>query len=368
MRPIKIFLFLVFTFTFQANGQMNIIDLNDALSNRSVSLVDVRGNGSSTGNAVDAYLKNNTSGLIRLSSIIKDGLYFVNKNRKSQSMVALFVQGIDGYIRIGNEKFIELPANRQTAVSFFSICAEFEKDNPSYSDVLAQSTMPNQIREISKKLSSYFSNKLNNKSNSSPSISAQLALWRQQGLNRDKIDKKFKGKYNDEDWAESSKIINSVRATQSPKNSSTGIQKIISKQDAARQNNKKSIDLAPIYVAISNVNLRTGASTTSSVILKIPKTSFVRVLDYSNRDWAEVYIAGKRGYVHKSFLVSIKDLPTYVTRSNVNFREKPTTNSGVICMIPASTRITIIDSSQKEWWMVYYNFKKGYINSSLLRN
>ena len=122
-----------------------------------------------------------------------------------------------------------------------------------------------------------------------------------------------------------------------------------------------------VYVTTGNTNLRTGVSTNASIILTIPKASFVKVLDASVRDWIKVDYMGKTGYAHRSLLKSLSNMPTYTTRENTNLRERPTTSSAVIFTIPASTDVAIIESSNSEWWRAYYNYRIGFVHKTLLR-
>jgi len=122
-----------------------------------------------------------------------------------------------------------------------------------------------------------------------------------------------------------------------------------------------------VYVTTGNTNLRTGVSTNASIILTIPKASFVKVVDASVQEWMKIDYSGTTGYVHRSLLTALSDMPIFTTRENTNLRERATTSSAVIFTIPALTDIIIIDSSDSEWWKTYYNYRIGFVHRTLLR-
>ena len=65
-----------------------------------------------------------------------------------------------------------------------------------------------------------------------------------------------------------------------------------------------------VYVTTGNTNLRTGVSTNASIILVIPRASFVKVIDASVRDWMKVDYRGTTGYAHRSYFLKNIELLT----------------------------------------------------------
>ncbi|MGL5754621.1 MAG: L,D-transpeptidase family protein [Paraclostridium sp.] len=115
------------------------------------------------------------------------------------------------------------------------------------------------------------------------------------------------------------------------------------------------IDMLPIYkYTLANSNLRKEISTSSDVLLVIPKYSKVEVIDEYD-EWSKVKYNSNIGYIHKD-LLSISKYPW----SNLNLREETSTQSKIIAVIPKGVRIEIIDNLG-DWSKVIYNEELGYI-------
>lgn len=113
--------------------------------------------------------------------------------------------------------------------------------------------------------------------------------------------------------------------------------------------------MLPIYkYTLANSNLRKEISTSSDVLLVIPKYYKVEVVDEYD-EWSKVKYNSNIGYIHKD-LLSISKYP----QSNLNIREETSTQSKIIVVIPKGVRIEIINNLG-DWSKVIYNEELGYI-------
>ncbi|WP_289682985.1 SH3 domain-containing protein, partial [Romboutsia ilealis] len=55
-------------------------------------------------------------------------------------------------------------------------------------------------------------------------------------------------------------------------------------------------------VTTANLNLREGASTSSKIIITIPKGKTIEIVDKSNSSWYKVKYSGKIGYVSSKYV------------------------------------------------------------------
>ena len=117
-----------------------------------------------------------------------------------------------------------------------------------------------------------------------------------------------------------------------------------------------------------NLNMRSGPSTSYSVITKIPAGTSVKVISSSN-GWDYVEYDGQKGYCSNSYLVATNEVPTVkkITTDNLNFRTGPSTSNSIISTIPKNTVVDVISTSNG-WSKIKYNGKEGYVAASYLAN
>lgn len=201
-KHIMIISFLIFsTELFGQVGSIIPRQLSEAISSGDVTLT-ANGNGGSSGSAVTGNLRNNKSNEIRINVILSNGLYLSNSG-SGQNMVAtqIFLSN-GGYTASGTNKFIRLSPNTDTQIMFLAFCADFERDNPTPTQIFKSADMPSGIQTISSKISIYMADKFGE----NLTIPIQLALWRSQGQSRSAIFKKFD--FDDSDWEIATRIIN----------------------------------------------------------------------------------------------------------------------------------------------------------------
>ncbi len=137
------------------------------------------------------------------------------------------------------------------------------------------------------------------------------------------------------------------------------------------------------YVSVSsgsNLNLRSAASTNSSILAKLTNGTEVSVISEAN-GWAKVKVNGKEGFVSSTYLVTSNaknhtNVPennqTLVTKfvnvsqgSVLNMRSSASTSSSIISKLNRDTELTVISESNG-WAKVRVNGKEGFVSSQFL--
>lgn len=141
---------------------------------------------------------------------------------------------------------------------------------------------------------------------------------------------------------------------------------------------------APItkYVKLESgsLNMRNGASTSSSVIVKLAKGIEVKVLSES-AGWAKIEVYGKTGYVSSTYLskenpstvIKPTETPTPTTTkyvnvspgSNLNVRKSPSVTSGILTKLQAGTEVTFY-WEENGWAKINVNGQDGYVSHEYL--
>ena len=101
------------------------------------------------------------------------------------------------------------------------------------------------------------------------------------------------------------------------------------------------------------------------VIQKLSNSTFVTVLDESNKNWTLVEYQGEEGYVSSKYLSEIDKIKT-VTDNSVRFRKGPSTNAEIIENLNEGTVVSVLDESNGSWTKVNYRGEIGYVFSKYL--
>lgn len=110
---------------------------------------------------------------------------------------------------------------------------------------------------------------------------------------------------------------------------------------------------------LANLNLREGKSTSSNIISVIPAGSRVTVID-GEEDWYEVIYNNQRGYVYNEYLSQTK-----FTWTDVTLRSYPSSESNPVTVLPHKSMVQVL-SVNGDWSHVMYNNDEGYIFSYFL--
>lgn len=174
-----------------------IIDLAQLIASGEVTLVKATGNGASSGNSINAVLRNNTNRVIEVPVYMSQPLFLENSGA-GQNMVASMVVGADGrYFKDSEQEIVRLAPGEVFYASMVAYCADFEKANPTEDEGFSIAPIPNHLAPVIHNINAYM------KSNSGADITAaaQVAVWMAQGVSAEEISRKFSFNYRDEQLA-----------------------------------------------------------------------------------------------------------------------------------------------------------------------
>ena len=134
-------------------------------------------------------------------------------------------------------------------------------------------------------------------------------------------------------------------------------------------------------VTATSLNVRSGPSTSNSVIGSLKQNDKVEVISESN-GWSKVKFSGKEGYVSSAYLKdsnggntgggSENPNPTpgktkVVTATSLNVRSGPSTSNSVIGSLKQNDKVEVISESNG-WSKVKFSGKEGYVSSTYLKD
>jgi len=117
------------------------------------------------------------------------------------------------------------------------------------------------------------------------------------------------------------------------------------------------------------INLRSGPSTTTSIIRTLSANTSVEVLEERSDGWSSVVHNGTSGYIKSDLLSESSSLGAgklQRTVTSVNFRSGPSTGHETITQLSANTTVQLLEQLSNGWSRVSHNGREGYINSKLL--
>ncbi|MGE8203777.1 SH3 domain-containing protein [Heyndrickxia sp. NPDC080065] len=135
----------------------------------------------------------------------------------------------------------------------------------------------------------------------------------------------------------------------------------------------------------SSLNMRSSASTSAAIVVKLTKGTEVTVLSES-KGWSKIKAKGKTGYVSSQYLSKTKGKTTssisqpqkettpaktvikYVdvkAGSSLNMRSNASTSASVIAKLSKGTEVTVLSES-KGWSKIKASGKTGYVSSQYL--
>ncbi|EQK47475.1 mannosyl-glycoendo-beta-N-acetylglucosamidase domain protein, possible enterotoxin [[Clostridium] bifermentans ATCC 19299] len=134
-------------------------------------------------------------------------------------------------------------------------------------------------------------------------------------------------------------------------------------------------------VTATSLNVRSGPSTSNSVIGSLKQNDKVEVISESN-GWSKVKFSGKEGYVSSTYLKDSDGGNTgggsenpnpnpsnnkIVTATSLNVRSGPSTSNGVIGSLKQNDKVEVISESNG-WSKIKFNGKEGYVSSAYLKD
>ena len=114
----------------------------------------------------------------------------------------------------------------------------------------------------------------------------------------------------------------------------------------------------------SALNLRSGASTSKSIIMTMPAGAEV-IVGMTQNGWCKVVYNNTVGYASADYLKTVSKVSGNfgtgtVSGSDVRMRSGAGTNSSVITTLDKGTKMSVIGASGN-WYEVSYNGKTGYM-------
>ena len=106
--------------------------------------------------------------------------------------------------------------------------------------------------------------------------------------------------------------------------------------------------------ALKNINLRKSKSTSGDIITVIPAGSKISIIDAAE-DWYKVSYDNQIGYVYNGNLSTTK-----YTWTDVLLRSLPSSESNSLGVVPTKSRVQVLKSTG-DWDNVIYNDQEGYI-------
>lgn len=120
----------------------------------------------------------------------------------------------------------------------------------------------------------------------------------------------------------------------------------------------------------TNLNLRSGSSTSHSILTTIPSGASVTCYSKDSNGWMKVSYNGITGYVNASYLTSSKpstSTATKVTTTNVNLRTGAGTQYSIIRTVASNTTVEVLGTSGS-WYKVKVGSDTGYILGDYLKD
>lgn len=119
------------------------------------------------------------------------------------------------------------------------------------------------------------------------------------------------------------------------------------------------------------LNIRKEANESASIIGILPKNGGCYIYSVSSDGWAKIKSGNITGYVSTEYLVTGEEATTLakqvgsriatVNTTTVRMREKKSTDSATLTLIPEGEELEVLDDSDDEWLYVRVDRDKGYI-------
>ncbi|MGI5936939.1 MAG: SH3 domain-containing protein [Oscillospiraceae bacterium] len=122
-----------------------------------------------------------------------------------------------------------------------------------------------------------------------------------------------------------------------------------------------------VSLSSGKLNVRSGASTSSSIVATLSNRSYVTLISKSGSWWRVEYGKGKFGYCHEAYIKQVSGTyPAYVEGS-LNVRSGPGTSYGVIGWLN-NGEYAVVLSASGSWKKVLFNGTKvGYASGAYLK-
>ena len=123
-------------------------------------------------------------------------------------------------------------------------------------------------------------------------------------------------------------------------------------------------------VTANNVNLRSGAGTSSAVIASVAKDAPVVVISRADSSWYKIWTGGSEGYMSADYISFAESMDTsfgkgVIRGSSVRLRSAPSTDSSILGSFNTGAAMDIIGVSGA-WYKVNSGGTVGYVHSDYM--
>lgn len=126
---------------------------------------------------------------------------------------------------------------------------------------------------------------------------------------------------------------------------------------------------ATVATAGGSLNVRSGASTSSSIVSSLKNGSYVSVIELSGNFYKVVYASGKVGFCHKDYIKVISGSQgAYASVSTyLNVRSGPSTSYGIVDSLYNGESVVKISTHGNFYKILYDGNKLGYASTSYIK-
>ena len=144
-----------------------------------------------------------------------------------------------------------------------------------------------------------------------------------------------------------------------------------STQTASSPSSPSSPQAVGTLKTIGSVNMRSGSSTTASIVKTLSANTSVEVLVNESNGWTQARHNETTGYIRSDLLSesgssSAQTVSTLKTTGSVNLRASSSTSASIVRTLPANTSVEVLENESNGWSRVRHNGTTGYIRSDLL--
>lgn len=125
-----------------------------------------------------------------------------------------------------------------------------------------------------------------------------------------------------------------------------------------------------VATSSGRLNVRSGASASSSVAASLSKGSYVTLKSRSGSWWYVEYADGRYGYCHADYISQISGSKAATVRTssgNLNVRSGPGTSYSIVHKLPKEETVVILSQSNGWSRVLFDGVKTGYVSSQYLQ-
>jgi mannosyl-glycoprotein endo-beta-N-acetylglucosaminidase len=119
---------------------------------------------------------------------------------------------------------------------------------------------------------------------------------------------------------------------------------------------------------LTNVNLRSGPSTSHQVLRVVPYGASIQVSSTVQGGFRYVIHNGLAGWMSDQYIAwgSQPGTTTFTTTANLNLRAEPSTSAKVLLVMPSGAKVTALAGTASGWRQVSYNGVTGWASTAYL--